>query len=64
MFDQRSASARSRDKKQILNQITIRTDRNADFQGQLGGGTIRGKMFIRDATGAVVNTADVMWHTE
>jgi hypothetical protein len=46
------------------NKITIRTDRNWDFEGQLGGGTFRGKMFIRDPTGAVVNTADVTWQKE
>jgi hypothetical protein len=44
--------------------ITIRTDRNWDFEGQLDGGTIRGKMLMRDEIGAVVNTADVVWQKE
>jgi hypothetical protein len=46
------------------NRITIRTDRNWDLEGQLDGGTIRGKMFIRDENGAVVSTADVIWQKE
>jgi len=45
-------------------QITIRTDRNWDFEGQLDGGTIRGKMLMRGKTGAVYNTADVAWQKE
>ena len=44
-------------------QITIRTDRNWDFEGQLDGGTIRGKMLTRDETGAVV-PVDVVWQRE
>jgi hypothetical protein len=43
------------------NRITVRTDRNWDFEGQLDGATIRGKMLIRDETGVVVTTADVVW---
>jgi hypothetical protein len=46
------------------NRITIRTDRNWGFEGHLDGGTIRGKMLIRDETGAVVNTTDVVWQKE
>jgi len=45
-------------------QITIRTDRNWDVKGRSDGATIRGKMLIRDETGAVVNTADVVWQRE
>ena len=46
------------------NQIYIRTDRNWDFEGQLEGETIRGKMLIRDEKGAVVNTPEVVWQKE
>ena len=45
-------------------QITIRTDRNWDFVGHLDGGTIRGKDLIRDETGAIVTTPDVVWQKE
>jgi hypothetical protein len=44
--------------------ISIRTDRNWNYEGQLAGdGTIQGKMIMRDHTGAVV-TADVAWLRE
>jgi hypothetical protein len=46
------------------NRITIRTDRNWDFEGQLDGPTIRGRMLMRDQTGAVVTTAEVIWQKE
>lgn len=46
------------------NQITIRTDRNWDFQGELDGGTIRGKMLMRNEFGVVESTADVVWQKE
>ena len=46
------------------NRITIRTDRNWDFEGRLGGGTIRGEVLIRDGTGAVVNSVDAIWQKE
>jgi hypothetical protein len=46
------------------NQITIRTDRNWDFEGTLDGATIRGKMLIRDEHNAIVNTPDVIWQKE
>jgi hypothetical protein len=45
-------------------QITIRTDRNWDFVGELDGGAIRGKMMIRDENGAIVNTSDAVWLKE
>jgi hypothetical protein len=45
-------------------QITVRTERGWDFVGQLEGGTIRGKMIIRDETGQVVNTTDTVWRKE
>jgi hypothetical protein len=44
------------------NHITIRTDRNWDFEGELEGDTIRGKMLMRDPGGGpVTNTVDVVW---
>jgi hypothetical protein len=47
------------------NQITIHTDRNWDFEGQLDGETIRGRMLIRDQPGGkVVTTQDVVWQKE
>jgi hypothetical protein len=46
------------------NRITIRTDRNWDFEGQLGGVTIRGKVLIRDGAGAVVNRVDEIWQKD
>jgi hypothetical protein len=45
-------------------QITIRTDRNWDFVGELDGWAIRGKMMIRDETGAIVATPDTVWLKE
>ena len=45
-------------------QITIRTDRNWDFEGRLDGGTIRGTIFMRDETGATVTTAEGVWQKE
>ena len=45
-------------------QITVRTDRNWDFVGQLDGGTIRGQMLIRDETGAIVNKTAAVWKKE
>jgi hypothetical protein len=44
--------------------ITIRTDRNWDFEGQLDGGAIRGKMLIRDETGAIVTEVATVWQKE
>jgi hypothetical protein len=44
--------------------ITIRTDRNWNLEGQLDGDAIRGKMLLRDETGAVVSTPDVVWQKE
>jgi hypothetical protein len=35
-------------------QITIRTDRNWDFRGQLDGGAMCGKMLIRNESGAII----------
>jgi hypothetical protein len=45
-------------------QITVRTTRGWDFVGKLEGGTIRGKMIIRDENGAVVNTTETEWRKE
>jgi hypothetical protein len=45
-------------------QITIRTDRNWDFVGELGEGTIRGKMNIRDEAGANAITTEMVWQKE
>jgi hypothetical protein len=45
-------------------QIIIRTDRNWDFQGHLDGGTIRGKMLLRDPSGAIENEIDTVWQKE
>ena len=45
--------------------IRIQTDRNWDFEGELDGGSIRGKMILRDdKAGAVVNTVDAVWQKE
>ena len=45
-------------------QITVRTDRNWDFVGLLDREAIRGKMLIRDQSGATVNTTDAVWQKE
>jgi hypothetical protein len=45
-------------------QITIRTTRNWDFVGQLDGGEIRGKMILRDPTGAAESEYDAVWRRE
>ena len=45
-------------------QITIRTTRNWDFVGQLDGGEIRGKVILRDPTGAAENERDAVWRRE
>jgi hypothetical protein len=45
-------------------QITIRTDRNWDFVGELDGGTIRGKMNSRFEPGAAVIITDMVWLKE
>ena len=45
-------------------QITIRTDRNWDFVGELDGDEIRGKQTIRDQGGATVTTVDAVWRRE
>jgi hypothetical protein len=44
--------------------ISIRTDRNWDFEGELDGGTIRGKMLMRDPNGAGVSEVDLVWQRE
>ncbi len=46
------------------NHITIRTDRNWDFEGDLEGDTIRGRMLMRDTSGAIVPTAEMVWKRE
>jgi hypothetical protein len=43
------------------NQITIRTTRSWDFVGQLHGGEIRGKMILRDQSGAALSEHDALW---
>jgi hypothetical protein len=45
-------------------QITIRTDRNWDFKGELDGGVIRGKMLIRNESGAIETEVDAVWQRE
>src|SRR5262245_39674720 len=45
-------------------QITIRTDRNWDFEGELDGEEIRGKQTLRDQDGATVTTVDGVWRRE
>ena len=42
-------------------QITIRTTRNWDFVGQLDGGAIRGKLILRDQSGAAEGEHDAAW---
>ena len=44
--------------------ITVQTDRNWDFVGQLDNGTIHGQTIIRDETGATVRTVDSVWQKE
>jgi hypothetical protein len=44
--------------------ITVRTDRNWDFDGQLDGGVIRGKMLLRNQSGAVEQEIDTVWQKE
>ncbi len=44
--------------------ITIRTDRNWDFEGQLDGGAIRGKMLIRNEAGAIESVVDIVWQKQ
>jgi hypothetical protein len=44
--------------------ITIRTDRNWDFKGELDGGTIRGKTLLRNESGAIENEIDSVWQKE
>src|SRR5262249_25964588 len=44
--------------------ITIRTDRNWDFQGRLDGGAIRGKILIRNDSGAIETEVDSVWQKE
>src|SRR5262245_5685004 len=43
--------------------ITIKTDRNWDFNGQLEGNTIRGKMTIRDHLGTQTEI-DLVWQKD
>jgi hypothetical protein len=45
-------------------QITVRTTRHWDFVGQLDGGEIRGKMIVRDPTGAVVSEEEAVWRRQ
>ena len=45
-------------------QITVRADRNWDFKGRLDGGTIRGKVLIRNESGEVETEADAVWRRE
>ena len=45
-------------------QITIRTTRNWDFVGQLDGGEIRGKLILRDQSGAAEGEHDAVWRRE
>ena len=45
-------------------QIIIRTTRNWDFVVQLDGGEIRGKMILRDQTGAAESEHDAVWRRE
>jgi hypothetical protein len=45
-------------------QIMIRTDRNWDLKGQLEGGTIRGKVLLKNETWAVENEIDTVWQKE
>jgi hypothetical protein len=45
-------------------QITVRTDRNWDFEGELDGGAIRGKMLLRNQSGAVEQEIDTVWQRD
>jgi len=45
-------------------QITIRTDRNWDFNGKLEEGAIRGKMLIRNESGDIETEVDAVWQRE
>jgi hypothetical protein len=44
--------------------ITVRTERNWDFVGEVDGDEIRGKVLIRDERGETTNTADAVWRRE
>jgi hypothetical protein len=44
--------------------ITIRTDRNWDFKGELDGDTIRGKMLMKGPNGVVDQEIDTVWQKE
>jgi len=44
--------------------ITIRTTRNWDFVGQLDGGEFRGKVILRDQSGAAEGERDAVWRRE
>src|SRR4051794_6209463 len=44
--------------------ITIRTDRNWDFVGELDGDVIRGKMLLKNERGAIDQEVDVTWQRE
>jgi hypothetical protein len=44
--------------------ITIRTDRNWDFQGDLDGDIIRGKTLLRNESGAIESEAETVWRKE
>jgi hypothetical protein len=44
--------------------ITVRTTRHWDFVGQLNGDEIRGKMILRDRTGAAESEHDAVWRRE
>src|SRR5262245_142787 len=45
-------------------QITVRTTRHWDFVGHLIGDEIRGKMILRDLTGAAESEHDAVWQRE
>src|SRR5262245_17674608 len=45
-------------------QITVHTDRNWDFKGELNGNTIRGKMLLKNQSGAVESEIDTVWQRE
>jgi hypothetical protein len=44
--------------------ITVRTDRNWDFEGDLDGDTIRGRVLFKNEYGAVDGGADAVWQRE
>lgn len=44
--------------------ITIRTDRNWDFVGELDGDVIRGKMLLKNERGEVYQEIDEVWQRE